>query len=184
VFDGRCQLIVYHFMFPPSWDAGCPHCSFWADNFNGIDVHLEQRDVTLVALSRAPLNKITAYQQRMGWTFRWFSSSDSDFNCDYGIAFTPAELANKSAFYNYATQDPGIEEREGVSVFYQDEDGGLFHTYSAYARGIDMLNGAYHFLDLVPNGRDESGHDNPQFWVRRHDEYASPSYHGWHKDTL
>lgn len=172
LFDGRHQLIVYHFMFPADWDAGCPHCSFWADNFDGIGIHLAQRDVTLVAVSVAELAKITAYQQRMGWTFPWYSSAGSEFNRDFGVSFTPEELAARSASYNYVRQDPGISEREGVSVFYLDDDGRVFHTYSAYARGIDMLNGAYHFLDLTPKGRDEVGHDNPQFWVRRHDEYA------------
>ena len=123
-------------------------------------------------MSIAPLEKISAYQKRMGWRFRWYSAAGSDFNRDFGVSFTPEEMADRSAFYNYRQQDPGIEEREGVSVFHQDPDGMVFHTYSAYARGIDMINGAYHFLDLTPKGRDEAGHDNPQFWVRRHDEYA------------
>jgi predicted dithiol-disulfide oxidoreductase (DUF899 family) len=172
LFEGRTQLIVYHFMFDPSWEVGCAHCSFWADNFNGIIVHLNQRDVTLIAVSRAPYTKLATYQKRMGWTFKWVSSSDTDFNFDYGVSFTPEELTKKEAFYNFVTYDPqGCAEREGISIFYKDPEGNMFHTYSAYARGIDMLNLAYHYLDLVPKGRDEAGHDFPQFWVRRHDEY-------------
>lgn len=169
LFDGRSQLAVYHFMFAPDWEAGCPHCSFWADNFDRIVVHLAQRDVTLVAVSRAPLEKLAAYQRRMGWSFRWLSSGGSDFNQDFGVSFTAEELTAKRALYNYAWQDPGKSDREGVSVFHRDGAGRVFHTYSAYARGIDMLNTAYHYLDLVPKGRDEGGRG--QFWVRRHDEY-------------
>jgi predicted dithiol-disulfide oxidoreductase (DUF899 family) len=169
LFDGRSQLIVYHFMFAPSWDAGCPHCSRWADNFNGIIVHLNQRDVTMIAVSRAPYSKLAAYRKRMGWSFKWLSSADTEFNFDYHVSFTPDELAKKEAFYNYAMQDPGPSEREGVSVFYKDLTGTVFHTYSTYARGIDMLNVDYHYLDLVPKGRNEAGRG--PYWVRRHDEY-------------
>ncbi len=171
LFDGRRQLAVYHFMFDPSWDAGCPHCSFWADNFNGIIVHLNQRDVTMIAVSRAPYAKLAAYARRMGWTFKWVSSHGSDFNVDYGVSFGPEEVAGKRAVYNYTVQDPGDTEREGVSVFYKDPTGAVLHTYSAYARGIDMLNAAYHYLDLMPKGRDEG--DRGQYWVRRHDEYGT-----------
>ena len=175
LFDGRSQLIAYHFMFDPSWEAGCPSCSFWADNFNGIIVHLNQRDVTMIVVSRAPYNKLAAYQKRMGWDFKWVSSLDTDFNFDYHVSFTPEESSKKEAFYNFSTQDPYSPEREGVSVFYKDPAGRVFHTYSAFARGIDMLNVAYNYLDLVPKGRDEAGHDFPQFWVRRHDEYQDIS---------
>lgn len=171
LFDGRTQLIVYHFMYDPNWDAGCPSCSFWADNFNGIVVHLNQRDVTMIAVSRAPYSKIEEYKKRMGWNFKWVSSYDSDFNFDYHVSFTPEELSKKKAFYNYNLQDTHSPEREGVSVFYKDTPGHVFYTYSAYARGIDVLNVAYHYLDLVPKGRDEDGHEFAQFWVRRHDEY-------------
>jgi predicted dithiol-disulfide oxidoreductase (DUF899 family) len=171
LFDGRTQLIVYHFMYDPNWDAGCPSCSFWADNFNGIVVHLNQRDVTMIAVSRAPYSKIDEYKKRMGWNFKWVSSYDNDFNFDYHVSFTPKELSEKKAFYNYNLQDTHSPEREGVSVFYKDTAGHVFHTYSAYARGIDVLNVAYHYLDLVPKGRDEDGHEFAQFWVRRHDEY-------------
>lgn len=173
LFDGRSQLVVYHFMFDPGWEAGCPSCSFWADNFNGIIVHLNQRDVTMIAVSRAPYSKIAAYRKRMGWDFKWMSSYNTDFNFDYDVSFTSEELAAKKAFYNFTTQDPHSPEREGVTVFYKDPAGRIFHTYSAYARGIDMLNTAYHYLDLVPKGRNEDGNDFPQFWVRRHDEYNS-----------
>lgn len=171
LFDGRTQLIVYHFMYDPNWDAGCPSCSFWADNFNGIVVHLNQRDVTMIAVSRAPYSKIEEYKKRMGWNFKWVSSYDNDFNFDYHVSFTPEELSKKKAFYNYNLQDTHSPEREGVSVFYKDTADHVFHTYSAYARGIDVLNVAYHYLDLVPKGRDEDGHEFTQFWVRRHDEY-------------
>lgn len=171
LFDGRTQLIVYHFMYDPNWDAGCPSCSFWADNFNGIVVHLNQRDVTMIAVSRAPYSKIEEYKKRMGWNFKWVSSYDNDFNFDYHVSFTPKELSEKKAFYNYNLQDTHSPEREGVSVFYKDTADHVFHTYSAYARGIDVLNVAYHYLDLVPKGRDEDDHEFPQFWVRRHDEY-------------
>ena len=172
LFDGRSQLIVYHFMYDPNWDAGCPSCSFWADNFNGIVVHLNQRDVTMIAVSKAPYSKIGEYKKRMGWNFKWVSSYDNDFNFDYHVSFTPQELSEKKAFYNFNLQDTHSPEREGVSVFYKDTAGHVFHTYSAYARGIDVLNVAYHYLDLVPKGRDEDGHEFPQFWVRRHDEYG------------
>ena len=168
LFDGRSQLIAYHFMFDPSWDAGCPHCSFWADNFNDIIVHLNQRDVTMVVASMAPYSKLAEYERRMGWD----SSYDSDFNFDFDVSFTPEEVDKKEAFYNYDLQDTNSPEREGVSVFYKDPASQVFHTYSAYARGIDMLNVAYHYLDLVPKGRDEEDQEFRQFWVRRHDEYS------------
>ena len=169
LFDGRSQLVVYHFMFHPDWDAGCPHCSRWADNFNGVIVHLNHRDVTMIAVSRAPYAKLAAYRERMGWSFKWMSSFETDFNFDYRVSFTGDEMARKQAFYNFKMQDPEVGEREGVSVFFKDRKGGVFHSYSTFARGIDMLNVDYHYLDLVPKGRDE-GERGP-FWVRRHDEY-------------
>jgi predicted dithiol-disulfide oxidoreductase (DUF899 family) len=171
LFDGRSQLIVYHFMYDPNWAVGCPSCSFWADNFNDIIVHLNQRDVTLIAISKAPYSKIAAYQKRMGWDFKWVSSYDTDFNFDYHVSFTQEELAKKKAFYNFISQDPRTSEREGISVFYKDLSDKIFYTYSAYARGIDILNNTYNYLDLVPKGRDEDGYDFPMAWVRRHDEY-------------
>jgi len=174
LFEGRRQLIVYHFMFGPDWEAGCPHCSFWADNFNSIIVHLNHRDVAMIAVSRAPLQKLEAFKKRMGWNFKWVSSSETDFNFDYYVSFTPEDLANKQVFYNYAVHDDvGSSEREGVSVFYRNPEGRVFHTYSAYARGIDMFNTAYHYLDLVPKGRDEDRLDFTQAWVRYHDRYEN-----------
>jgi predicted dithiol-disulfide oxidoreductase (DUF899 family) len=135
LFDGRSQLLVYHFMFDPSWEEGCLHCSFWADNFNGIIVHLNHRDVTMIAVSRAPYSKLAAYQKRMGWDFKWFSSYDTDFNFDFNVSFTQEELAKNEAFYNYVAE-PQEGEYPGVSVFFKDPAGRVFHTYSAYARGI------------------------------------------------
>jgi len=172
LFDGRSQLIVYHFMFHPSWDAGCSSCSFWADNFSEIIVHLNEMDVTMIAVSRAPYNKLAAYEKRLGWNFKWVSSYNTDFNFDYNISFRPEDIAKNEGMYNFTIQDPHSPEREGVSVFYKDPEGRIFHTYSAYARGIDMLNVAYHYLDLIPKGRDEASKEFPQFWVRRHDEYS------------
>lgn len=169
LFENRSQLVVYHFMFNPASDEGCKHCSFWADNFNGIVAHLNHRDVTFVAISRAPLAKIEQFKKRMGWHFKWLSSSQNDFNYDYQASFTPEAIRSGTVFYNYAKQKMNMSDREGVSVFHKDASGAIFHTYSAYARGIDMLNTAYHYLDLVPKGRDEG--DSPQSWVRFHDRY-------------
>jgi predicted dithiol-disulfide oxidoreductase (DUF899 family) len=183
LFEGRSQLVVYHAMFNPqaatsdtSWkqDGACQGCSFWMDNFSaGIVTHLNQRDVTLIAASRAPVASLAAYQKRMHWNFKWVSSGDGDFNVDYGVSFNAEELASKKAYYNYTLQNPGLSEREGISVFYKDPDGEIFHTYSTYARGLDMLNVAYHYLDIVPKGRDEG--DRGPYWVRRHDEYDNPN---------
>jgi predicted dithiol-disulfide oxidoreductase (DUF899 family) len=171
LFAGRHQLVVYHFMFDSDWEAGCKSCSFWADNFNGIVVHLAHRDVTMLAISRAPFAKLDAYRKRMGWSFKWVSSAGTDFNRDYHVSHTAEELAAKDGYYNYTRQRPYATEAPGISVFYRDDDGAIFHTYSCYARGLDMLNGAYHYLDLVPKGRDEEELPAPQAWVRRHDEY-------------
>ncbi|CDZ53896.1 DUF899 domain-containing protein [Neorhizobium galegae] len=171
LFDGRSQLIVYHFMFGPDWQEACKSCSFWADNFNGIPVHLNHRDVAFVAISRAPLAKLDAYKKRMGWNFPWFSSHGSDFNFDYQVSVRPEDLPKGVAYYNYKVQPSNASEEVGISVFYRDESGEVFHTYSCYSRGVDMLNGAYHFLDLVPKGRDEDDLDYPMAWVRRHDQY-------------
>lgn len=167
LFEGRSQLVVYHFMFGPDDEAGCKSCSFWADNFNPNIVHLNARDVSFVAVSRAPLAKLTAYERRMGWTFKWVSSAESDFNFDLGASFAPEDLERQ--VYNYDSLPPRGPEREGMSVFFRDEDGAVFHTYSSYARGIDLLNTGYNYLDLVPKGRDEGGRS--QYWVRRRDEY-------------
>jgi predicted dithiol-disulfide oxidoreductase (DUF899 family) len=171
LFEGRSQLIVYHFMFGPDWEAGCKSCSFWADNFDGIPIHLNHRDVTFTAISRAPLAKIEAYKQRMGWSFPWVSSHGSDFNFDYHVSFTPEELAAGEAYYNYAVRPVTASDEQGISVFRRNARGEVFHTYSCHGRGIDMVNSAYHFLDLVPKGRDEDGFSFAMTWVRRHDQY-------------
>ena len=169
LFAGRNQLLVYHFMFGPDWKEGCPSCSFWADNYNGAVVHLSHRDVSLVVISRAPLEKLESYRKRMGWSFKWVSSYGNDFNRDYHVSFTPEE--QQTAVYNYKAGGFGSSEAPGVSVLIKGADGQIFHTYSCYARGLDMLNGAYHLLDLVPKGRDEQGLSYPMAWVRRHDQY-------------
>jgi predicted dithiol-disulfide oxidoreductase (DUF899 family) len=171
LFDGRSQLIVYHFMFGPDWEEGCKSCSFWADNFNNIPIHLNHRDVTFTAVSRAPLAKIDAYKQRLGWSFPWISSYGSDFNFDYQASFTPEQIAQGNACYNFEVRPNIHSEEVGVSVFYKNEKGEVFHTYSCYSRGVDMLNGAYHYLDLAPKGRDEDGLKFSMEWVRRHDQY-------------
>jgi predicted dithiol-disulfide oxidoreductase (DUF899 family) len=169
LFAGRTQLIVYHFMFHPDDKAGCPHCSLRADGFARLGAHLNHRDVTMVAVSRAAYSKLEQYQKRMGWNFKWVSSGRSDFNFDYQASFTPEEMAAKRALYNFTVRDPGAPEREGHSIFYKDENGAVFHTYSCYDRGNDKLNLHYHYLDLVPRGRDEGGRG--PYWVRRRDEY-------------
>jgi predicted dithiol-disulfide oxidoreductase (DUF899 family) len=171
LFAGKSQLIVYHFMFDPSWDAGCKSCSFWADNYNPTIVHLNHRDANLVAISRAPLAKLQAYRKRMGWSFKWVSSSGNDFNYDYHVSYTPEEMAKGEGYYNYRMGKTISGERPGISVFHKDADGNIFHTYSTYERGLDMLNGAYHIMDLLPKGRDEKGLEFTQEWIRRHDEY-------------
>jgi predicted dithiol-disulfide oxidoreductase (DUF899 family) len=169
LFAGRSQLVVYHFMFHPDDKAGCPHCSLRADGFNGIITHLNQRDVTMVVVSRAPYSKLEEFQKRMGWNFKWVSSGGSDFNFDFQASFTPEEMEAKRAMYNFTMRDPKAREREGHSIYYKDESGAVFHTYSCYDRGNDKLNIHYHYLDLVPMGRDEAGRG--PYWVRRHDEY-------------
>jgi len=171
LFDGRSQLIIYHFMLAPDWEEGCKSCSFWADNFNGIAVHLAHRDVTFTAVSRAPLTRINAYKARMGWSFPWVSSHGSDFNFDYQVSFTPEQVAQGKAYYNYQVRPNTVSDQVGISVFYRNEQNDVFHTYSCYQRGVDMLNGAYHYLDLVPKGRDEDGLEFTMEWVRRHDQY-------------
>jgi predicted dithiol-disulfide oxidoreductase (DUF899 family) len=167
LFGTHGQLLVYHFMFGPDWNEGCPSCSFWADNYNGVDIHLAHRDTALVAISRAPLEKLEAYKKRMGWSFRWVSSAPSDFNFDYGASFKPSEQGLE---YNFGTIKPYGEETPGISAFCRSQDGAIYHTYSTYARGLDMLNGAYHLLDLTSKGRDADP-AHPMSWVRRHDRY-------------
>ena len=172
LFDGRSQLIVYHFMFGPEWEEGCPSCSFLSDHTDGAIVHLAQRDVTLLVVSRAPLPKIDAFKKRMGWRFKWVSSYRNDFNRDYHVSFTKDEMAKGKVYYNYDKREFPSEEAPGISVFYKDKTGDVFHTYSGYARGLDMLVGAYNYLDLVPKGRDEDGLAFTMSWVRHHDRYS------------
>jgi predicted dithiol-disulfide oxidoreductase (DUF899 family) len=171
LFDGRSQLVVYHFMFAPEWEEGCKSCSFWADSFDPIVIHLNHRDVSFAAISRAPISKIERFRKRMGWSFAWVSSGGNDFNYDYGVSFTSEHLARGDVVYNYAKTGMKMADREGVSVFYRNQGGVLCHTYSAYARGIDMMNTAYQYLDLVPKGRDEDHLDFVMEWVQYHDRY-------------
>jgi predicted dithiol-disulfide oxidoreductase (DUF899 family) len=170
LFDGRSQLIVYHFMLGPDWGEGCPSCSYLADHFDGAALHLPRRDVTLVAVSRAPLPEIEAYKKRMGWSFPWVSSHGDDFNYDFHVSFRP-EQAEGDVYYNYEMRDFEVDEMPGLSVFIKDASGAIFHTYSAYARGLDILVGTYNFLDLVPKGRDEAELPWTMAWARRHDDY-------------
>ena len=183
VFDGPCgtrtlaelfgeqsQLIVYHFMLGPGWEEGCKSCSYLADHFDGANWHLPHRDVSLVVVSQAPLAQIEAYKKRMGWRFPWVSSFGSDFNFDYHVSFTKEEEAANKVYYNYTTGEFMSDELPGLSVFYRDENGQVFHTYSTYARGLDILVGTYNFLDFAPKGRNENP-DSTMDWVRRHDEY-------------
>jgi predicted dithiol-disulfide oxidoreductase (DUF899 family) len=171
LFDGRSQLIVYHFMFGPGWKEGCPSCSFLADTFDGAALHMAQRDITFVAVSRATLPEIEAFQKRMGWRFKWVSSSGSDFNFDYQVSARKDELGKGKVYYNYDMTDFPSEERPGLSVFYKDAKGEVFHTYSAYARGLDILLTAYNFIDMTPKGRNEKELPHPMAWVRHHDRY-------------
>ena len=171
LFDGRSQLIIYHFMFGPGWEEGCPSCSFEADHFNSFIVHLNARDVSMVAISRATLAEIQKFKQRMGWSFQWLSSQGNDFNRDYHVSFTPEEMAKGNGYYNYTTQKFPSEEAPGVSVFYKSAEGEIFHTYSTYGRGLDIFLGTYNFLDIAPKGRNEEGLDYSMAWVRHHDKY-------------
>jgi predicted dithiol-disulfide oxidoreductase (DUF899 family) len=171
LFAGRNQLIVYHFMFGPGWEQGCPSCSLLADHFDGAVVHLAQRDVTFLAVSRAPLPQIEAFKKRMGWKFKWVSSFENDFNRDYNVSFTKDEMDKGEVYYNYALTKFPSEEAPGASVFARDAGGTIFHTYSTYGRGLDLLIGAYNYLDLVPKGRDEDALPWSMAWVRHHDRY-------------
>ena len=172
LFAGRGQLIVYHFMFGPGWEQGCPSCSYVADHFDGSTIHLANRDTTLTVVSRAPLVEIEAFRKRMGWKFQWVSSFGSDFNFDYHVSFTREEKASGKVHYNYAIGEFPSEEGPGASVFAKDAAGEVFHTYSSYARGLDILMGTYNLLDLVPKGRDEDGLAFSMSWVRHHDRYT------------
>lgn len=171
LFDGRGQLIVYHFMLGPNWSEGCPSCSYLSDHFDGMTIHLAHRDVTLAVVSRAPLEQIAAYKKRMGWRFHWVSSFPSDFNYDYNVSLSEQDKANGTMYYNYQSMPRSIEELPGLSVFSRDQDGSIYHTYSTYSRGLDILVGTYNFLDMAPKGRDEDGLRHSMAWVRHHDKY-------------
>lgn len=171
LFDGRSQLIVYHFMLGPQWEQGCVGCSYLSDHVDGTLVHLAHRDVTWTAISRAPLQNINSFKGRMGWNFPWVSSLGSDFNFDYHVSFTERELASGEVYYNYGPANFPESEAPGLSVFYRDPSGQVFHTYSTYARGLDVLVGTYNYLDMAPKGRDEAGLTRPMGWLRHHDRY-------------
>jgi len=171
LFEGRRQLLVQHFMFAPGWEQGCKSCSFMADHSDGMNVHLAHRDVTLLAVSRAPLADIERFRQRMGWQFKWVSSHGSDFNRDFGVSFTPEEMAQGEVHYNYGMWRFLSEELPGISVFYKNDAGDVFHTYSTYGRGVEVMMGTYDLLDLTPKGRDEDQLDYTMEWVRHHDRY-------------
>ncbi len=171
LFDGRSQLLLYHFMFHPDWDEACKSCSFWADSYNAFYRHLNQRDVTLVAVSRAPVEKLQAFAGRVGWRFPWYSSYGSDFNYDFRVSFTDEQIATGSVDYNFRMTEFTSKEAPGISVFYRDDDNQVYRTYSCYSRGLDMLNGAYHHLDLVPKGRDETELSFSMAWLNFQDNY-------------
>ena len=171
LFEGRSQLLVQHFMFGPGWEQGCPSCSFMADHIAGMQVHLEHRDVTLLVVSRAPLAEIERFRQRMGWQFKWVSSHGSDFNPDFGVSFTPEAMAGGEVYYNYSVRPFPSEEAPGISVFRKDGAGAVFHTYSTYERGVEVMMGTYNLLDLTPKGRDEHNPVYAMDWVRHHDRY-------------
>jgi len=172
LFGGRSQLVVYHFMFGPGWKEGCPSCSFLADTFDGAALHLAHRDVSFVAISRATLPEIEAFKKRMGWRFKWVSSFGRDFNYDYQVSLSREEKASGKVYYNYERTEFPAEERPGTSVFYQDAASEIFHTYSSYGRGLDLMIGTYNWLDLTPKGRDEDGLAHSMAWVRHHDKYV------------
>jgi len=171
MFEGRRQLMVQHFMLAPGWGEGCKSCSYMADHTDGMNVHLAHRDVTFVAISRAPLAEIERFRRRMGWQFKWVSSFGSDFNYDFGVSFTPDEKAKNKVTYNYGAQPFESEELPGISVFYKDDAGDVFHTYSTYRRGVEVMMGTYNLLDLTPKGRDEDNLRYGMEWVRHHDRY-------------
>lgn len=173
LFEGRRQLLVQHFMLGPGWEQGCRSCSFMADHTDGMTVHLSHRDVTLIAVSRAPLAEIERFRQRMGWQFKWVSSHRNDFNHDFHVSFTPDEMARGEVYYNYAMRPFPAEEAPGISVFYMDEAGDVFHTYSTYGRGVEAMMGTYSMLDLMPKGRGERDVANKMEWLRHHDRYES-----------
>jgi predicted dithiol-disulfide oxidoreductase (DUF899 family) len=173
LFDGRRQLLVQHFMLSPGAEQGCRGCSYMADHVDGMSVHLAHRDVTFVAISRATLPEIERFRQRMGWQFKWVSSHGSDFNYDFGVTFTPEQVAKGTLPYNYGTWPYANEDWPGVSTFYKDAAGDVFHTYSTYGRGVEVMMGTYRMLDLMPKGRGERDVAHKMEWVRHHDRYET-----------
>jgi len=171
LFGDCTQLLVYHFMYHPEWEEGCKSCSFWADGYDRMVPHLKARDVSLVAISRASLDKLLAYRERMGWSFPWFSSAGNSFNFDFHVSFTPELIEAGDAQYNFRPMQGGIQELPGISAFKKAADGTVFHTYSTFARGLDTFNTAYQMLDVAPDGRNEGELDYTQSWVKRRDEY-------------
>lgn len=172
LFEGRSQLLVQHFMFGPGWAHGCPSCSYMADHTDAMNVHLKQRDIAIVAVSRAPLAEFAPFRQRMGWRFEWVSSHGTDFNWDFGVSFTPEQMASEQVPYNYRVGGFPVEEAPGVSAFAKNAAGEVFHTYSTYGRGVEVMMGTYNMLDLAPRGRAERDVPNKMEWVRHHDKYA------------
>jgi predicted dithiol-disulfide oxidoreductase (DUF899 family) len=175
LFDGRRQLLVQHFMLAPGWEEGCPSCSFMADHTDGMTVHLAHRDVAFVAVSRAPLAEIERFRRRMGWRFKWLSSHANSFNYDFRVSFTPKQTATGKIDYNYGEWPLVGEEWPGISVFYKDDAGDVFHTYSTYGRGVEVMMGTYRLLDLTPKGRHERDVAHKMEWVRHHDRYEPGS---------
>jgi predicted dithiol-disulfide oxidoreductase (DUF899 family) len=175
LFDGRSQLLVQHFMFAPGWEQGCASCSYMADHSDGMTAHLAQRDISFVATSRAPLAEIERFRQRMGWRFRWVSSYGSDFNRDFHVSFAPEQRSGGEVYYNYGMRAFPQEEAPGVSAFCRDAAGGVFHTYSTYGRGVEVMMGSYRMMDLTPKGRDEDALPYTMAWVRHHDRYEPSS---------
>lgn len=172
LFGNRSQLIVQHFMLGPGWQQGCPMCSYWGDNLSGTSIHMAHRDISFVAVSRGEIELIQAYKKRMGWDFNWVSSFNNDFNFDYHVSFADEDIERGEVYYNYRKTTFPSSEGPGVSVFCRNDQGEIFHTYSCYGRGLDVLNGAYHYIDLTPKGRDEKELPYPMAWVRRHDQYG------------
>ena len=171
LFGAKSQLIIYHFMLGPGWEAGCKSCSYLADHFDGALPHLAARDVSFAAVSRAPLAEIEAFRKRMGWRFPWLSAHGNDFNFDFHVSFRKEDIGKRKVEYNFELGDARMEELPGASAFYRDAQGSVFHTYSTYARGLDMMIGAYNWLDIAPKGRDEDSLEFTMAWVRHHDKY-------------
>ncbi len=171
LFEGRSQLIVYHFMFGDDWEEGCTSCSFWADGYNPVIEHLKARDISLVAVSTAPVEKLTAYRDRLGWSFPWVSAGKNRFNQDFAVTFDADEIGEDARNYNFGTSRFGGSEAPGLSVFTLGDNGTIYHSYSTYGRGLDIFNAAYHYMDAVPKGRDEEGLSHSMSWLRRRDQY-------------